>query len=353
MIDNLFILFLVVGLTSIGVIYYFNYLLKHVIQVLMQLTTIQSEKFDDIEEFIFNAKRILKDIGVENILYELSYSDKELLHTEVSNTSFAKVEKQINDNLVKGKVCLEVKTNRGEKMIINSIILNILVMQILNFIHTKIRIINENFIQIAKMQTYMAHDLKNILQFFQVMQYNVDNIKSDEEKSRFIEFLQNSTEPINQKVNKILTILKTNSLMTFEKHVSKSNSFASFFEQYAKRYSLKCSIEGDVMTDINPNYLQTIINNILENIADKKVLDTEIEMHVIIEKREDTLSIEIRDSGTPFVNIQKLGEPFYTTKQEGTGIGFYQVYTVIRLLNGTMKCENRDNKPSILITLPK
>jgi len=353
LIDNISILFLIVGLTSIGVIYYFKHLLKNVIRILMQLSTIESEKFDDIEAFIENAKKILKDIGVENILYELRYSDKEIFHIEASNSKFVKVKKSINDNLVQGKVCLEVKTNRGEKMIINSIILNILVMQILNFIHTKIRIINENFIQIAKMQTYMAHDLKNILQFFQAMQYNVDNIQSDEEKSRFIDFLQNSTEPINQKVNKILTILKTNSLMTFEKHVSKSVSIASFFKEYTERYSLVCSIEGDVQTNINPTYLQTIVNNILENIADKKVVNSEIEVSVIIKEKDNTISIEISDSGAPFVHIQKLTEPFYTTKQEGTGIGFYQVNTVIRLLNGTMKCENRENNPYIFISLPK
>ena len=317
----------------------------------MRLSTIKAEKFSNIEDFIDEIKLILKDIGVIDIIYTLLYSDKEISNEANMKEKGYLVDKKIDDYLVQGNIVLKMKNNRGEKKLINKIILNILVIQILNYIHSKIRIINENFIQIAKMQTYMTHDLKNVLQFFQTMQYNVKHIKNNKEKDEFIDFLQNSTEPINIRVNKILTLLKTNSLMTPNKNSINKISISALFKEYGKRYNLNIKIEGDERIDIHTSYMQTIINNILENIADKQINEGKLLCKVMIKKYTDNISITITDNGTPFKDIRRITEPFYTTKSEGTGIGFYQVNSLIRLINGTIKFKNIDNKPYTYIVL--
>ncbi|WP_264805510.1 PAS domain-containing sensor histidine kinase [Cytobacillus sp. NCCP-133] len=59
--------------------------------------------------------------------------------------------------------------------------------------------------------------------------------------------------------------------------------------------------------------------------------------------RDNKLHISIRDegSGIPGHKIKKLGEPFYTTKERGTGLGLMVTYKIIEEHNGTIEVESK------------
>ena len=353
MIEYFYNSIILIGLTSLVVIFYYNKIFKNLLHLLSKLLTLQTYADEDLQEYIQIIEKHVKELGVRGIYYELKFLKKTITKKSLKSTEDKHLlTKKFNTKLINGHISIEVINNKGEKKVINQLILYVISLQITNTIHTHINSINESFAHIAKLQTYMMHDLKNILQFFQAMQYNVENIQSEEEEKRFINFLQNSTEPINHKVNKILALLKAKSPIT-QTYKQKEVQLKTLFLKYIEQYKLDATVDGDCLLFSNEEYLETIIENILGNIYDKMFHEKNLKIKIHITQEEDFCHILITDSGEIFKNPQRVFEPFYSTKSAGIGIGMYQVSTLVELLNGEITCANEDKIPTIKIKFYK
>lgn len=74
-----------------------------------------------------------------------------------------------------------------------------------------------------------------------------------------------------------------------------------------------------------------------------------------INELEEKIKVEIIDegSGIPKELLNKLGEPFYTTKEKGTGLGLLVCYQIIENHGGTIQVDSEVNKGTrFTITLP-
>ncbi|WP_082688015.1 ATP-binding protein [Bacillus coahuilensis] len=58
------------------------------------------------------------------------------------------------------------------------------------------------------------------------------------------------------------------------------------------------------------------------------------------------ITIKISDNGPGISSsvIHKLGEPFFTTKEDGTGLGLMVSYMIIQDIGGQIKVESYENK---------
>ena len=57
--------------------------------------------------------------------------------------------------------------------------------------------------------------------------------------------------------------------------------------------------------------------------------------------------------GIPKENLGRIFDPFYTTKEKGTGLGLAVSYSIIKKLNGRLTVESEHGKGSkFIITLP-
>lgn len=348
MLENAYLL-IIVGLTTFLVVLYYNAILKKLLKVLSQLLKLQESKFDDIKIYIQSITSTLKTIGIIKIYYDIHYSKKRI-SSFASQTTGTLLKKDIYYKNIDGYITIEVENNRGENRIINRLILYVLTLQITNAIHSDIAKINESFERIAKLQTYMMHDLKNILQYFQAMQYNIQNLQTADDEKRFIEYLKNSTQPVNKKVNKILTLLQVKSRVDVNAP-KKEIELKRLFLEYNEHLKLDCTLNGDAKIEINEEFLRTIIDNILTNIKDKEHQNPQIQCSIVIKQVKERVEITISDSGDAFINPDEIFEPFWTTKEEGIGIGMYQVATIVDILNGSIECFNKNNTPTTHILL--
>ncbi|HEY4551451.1 MAG TPA: ATP-binding protein, partial [Bacillus sp. (in: firmicutes)] len=60
----------------------------------------------------------------------------------------------------------------------------------------------------------------------------------------------------------------------------------------------------------------------------------------------DMIKIDIRDEGKGMTQeqINRLGEPYFTTKEKGTGLGMMVSYSIIKSMNGTIKVTSEYGK---------
>ncbi|SEC74065.1 two-component system, sporulation sensor kinase B [Paenibacillus sp. GP183] len=72
-------------------------------------------------------------------------------------------------------------------------------------------------------------------------------------------------------------------------------------------------------------------------------------------KEKDLVRIEIRDNGIGMTHeqLERLGTPFYSTKQKGTGLGMMVSYRIIKTFGGTIDVTSQLNKGTcFVVTLP-
>ena len=90
-----------------------------------------------------------------------------------------------------------------------------------------------------------------------------------------------------------------------------------------------------------------LIKNSIEAINDNGIID------IFITLKNKYIIINVKDNGIGMTKeeIEKLNYPFYTTKQNGTGLGLYLSKEIIKKHNGTMNFESIDGM-NISIKLP-
>jgi signal transduction histidine kinase len=121
-----------------------------------------------------------------------------------------------------------------------------------------------------------------------------------------------------------------------------------------RRHQIELRIEGlDVTLSAEPNYLQQLLLNFIinathaieeQNKRGASAVVKEGEKHFIrisARKSEGTCEIRVQDSGCgiPVVNIQKLFQPFFTTKAagKGTGMGLAIVAKLVDEMGGKVQ----------------
>ncbi|MEA3231652.1 MAG: ATP-binding protein, partial [Thermodesulfobacteriota bacterium] len=69
-------------------------------------------------------------------------------------------------------------------------------------------------------------------------------------------------------------------------------------------------------------------------------------IHISAVSNENTVRIRFDNDGEPIgsENIEKIWEPFFTTKDTGTGLGLGVVKNIVEAHQGDIRIENRSNK---------
>jgi len=102
------------------------------------------------------------------------------------------------------------------------------------------------------------------------------------------------------------------------------------------------------------NQLKQVFINILKNSIEAMPHGGRIDVKIKA-KEHDKVSISIMDQGVgiPENRIPTLGEPFYTTKEKGTGLGLMTSYTIIDRHDGELKISSKVNEgTTVEVVLP-
>ncbi|WP_201523036.1 sensor histidine kinase [Aliarcobacter butzleri] len=105
------------------------------------------------------------------------------------------------------------------------------------------------------------------------------------------------------------------------------------------------------------NEFSQVILNLLTNAKDA-VLENKIENPLIIIQTkidDEYIYISIKDNGLGIKDeiINKIFEPYFTTKEKGTGIGLYMSKIIIENnMNGKIEVKNEQNGANVIIKLP-
>ncbi|MAT15603.1 MAG: two-component sensor histidine kinase [Planctomyces sp.] len=115
------------------------------------------------------------------------------------------------------------------------------------------------------------------------------------------------------------------------------------------RVNLETRFEGRPFANVNANQVQQVLLNLIVNGRQAMEGGGRMVIGVLANREANTAEISVRDSGTgiPAEQLQKIFQPFYTTKkadargQGGTGLGLSMCREVIEAHQGRIRVESQ------------
>ncbi len=210
---------------------------------------------------------------------------------------------------------------------------------------------------VGELAAGIAHEIRNPMTslkgFIQLLE---GNMKDD--YSMYFNVITSELSRIESIITEFLILARPQAIKYLKKDISiiMSDTIELLSAQaILVNVQMKLKVEEQLpLIYCEPNQLKQVFINVLKNAIE--VMPDGGQVDVEIRRRDEdhlTVSIKDRGFGIPEDKIKRLGQPFYTTKERGTGLGLMVSYKIIEEHNGTVEVESKEGKGTTFhITLP-
>jgi two-component system, sporulation sensor kinase B len=377
---------------------YKNQLFKVSILAALLLTMIFPVKFDGGMEFdlklipifiaYFYLSRVDSFLLVTVMLLINGLLDFHSLIVTVINYSvililFFAIEKMYHDSSVKKKIALglfiySLITSTRLAALINSgneqEYLSLLVFSLVSFIALSVTIYiiemtnfqikmmhelhkAEKFSAISQLAASVAHEIRNpmttIRGFMQVLQ-GERNLSSDQ--NLFISISLQELDRTQTIIDNFLSLAKPNTGGTSKLNLSSLlREIIDFMRSYSHLANTELveGIEKDLWIKGDAHEIRQVFINIIKNGIEAMPVGGSI--YIIAKVDRGNVRVQFRDEGMGMnkAQLDRLGNPYYSTKEKGTGLGLMISYDIIHRMRGRIIVESEEGKgTTFTILLP-
>lgn len=234
---------------------------------------------------------------------------------------------------------------------------------------TEIKDLNEEvarhkrLVALGKLSAGIAHEIRNPLSSIRGLAQFVYNSfsKSDERKEDLNTIIQ-EVDRLNKLVAQVLDYAKLKVLNLAPFSLSNLiNKIVELFKQEIKNKQIKFNLE--LSPDISliqadedqiRQILMNIIINAIQAIAEKGEIKIKTEKSLL--KGKPAIKLIIEDNGIGIVDkdLNQIFDPFFSTKEKGSGLGLSIVYKLVEGHQGEIKVESKEGEGTkFIIFLPQ
>lgn len=214
---------------------------------------------------------------------------------------------------------------------------------------------SEKLALLGQMAAGIAHEIRNPLTSIRGF---VQLFKGDQDQNVYYDIVLSELDRINGIVGEFLFLSKPTTTAMQERDVKKLiNDVVPLIQTQTILSNIQIGMEYESNLPYvycDENQLKQVFLNILKNATEAMPNGGTIDLKVKKGKVKGVL-IQIADQGVgiPKERIPKLGEPFYTTKEKGTGLGLMTCYKIIENHKGQLQIESEVNQgTTVQIFLP-
>ncbi len=216
---------------------------------------------------------------------------------------------------------------------------------------------SEKLALVGQLAAGIAHEIRNPLTSIKgFIQLFKSKYKNEEE---YFNLVLSELDRINMIVGEFLVLAKPTAVVFKEKDIEillKDVVTLINTQAIMNNIQIFVEFESDLpLVVCEENQLKQVFINILKNSIEAMPNGGMIQVRGIV-KEKDKVSICIIDQGLgiPEDRIPTLGEPFYTTKEKGTGLGLMTSYKIIERHHGELKISSKVNEGTIVeVLLPR
>jgi signal transduction histidine kinase len=210
---------------------------------------------------------------------------------------------------------------------------------------------------VGQLAAGVAHEIRNPLTSMKGYTEFLQLDETDENKQEYLEIIMEEINRVNEIVEEFLQLAKPQALTLEMKNlVPIIQNVVSLTEFEARKKNITlfsdCNDE-EIFVRCDENRLKQVILNFIKN--GMEAMPDGGFIKVMTEIKEDKVQISITDTGIgiPPEQLKRLGEPFFTTKKSGNGLGLMISFKIIESHLGNVFVESEVNKGTVFkIVLP-
>ncbi|MDC7228130.1 MAG: ATP-binding protein [Spirochaetales bacterium] len=192
----------------------------------------------------------------------------------------------------------------------------------------------------------IAHEIKNPLTSVKGFTQLINRRLTEDEKTvKYLKLMEDELNRIDKLLNEMMVTGKASVFHPEPANIEDMLNEVMVIYSSNKPdidFTLDCRISGASIVNIDKDKISQLIDNIIKNaveavqakhFADKK------EISIYVEKNEDELILKIRDTGVGISeeNTNRITTPFFTTKDDGTGLGMSTCLGIVDKHRGRME----------------
>ncbi|MGM7682620.1 PAS domain S-box protein [Cytobacillus sp. Hm23] len=211
---------------------------------------------------------------------------------------------------------------------------------------------------VGQLAAGVAHEIRNPLTS---MKGYAEFLREDEnniERQEFLDIILDEIERVNSIVEDFMVLAKPNApLLKVKDIIPMINNVLSLLEFEAKKRKVKLKFEyneEEIKVACDENRLKQVFLNFIKNGIEAMPNGGDLIVRAVILDEHVQITIHDTGVGIPEEKMKKLGEPFYTTKKDGNGLGLMVSFKIIESHYGKVFIESEENKGTTFnILLPK
>jgi two-component system, sporulation sensor kinase E len=209
---------------------------------------------------------------------------------------------------------------------------------------------------VGELSASVAHEIRNPLTslkgFVQLLQ--MDDVKHQ----YYYQIMLDELNRINHIVGELLLLAKPQILKYTNADLQKIlKDVISLLSTEASLYNVQIESflpEKDILIECEPNQLKQLFINLIKNSIEASQKGGTVSI-VLEQTKENNVLITVKDTGCGITKerLEKIGEPFYSSKEKGTGLGLTVSFKIVQSHKGTIRYDSEKNQgTSVHITLP-
>lgn len=216
----------------------------------------------------------------------------------------------------------------------------------------------ERFHIISELSASVAHEIRNPLTvtngFLQLL--SESNSIPVKEKG-YIDFSLKELKRAEKIVSDFLTFSKPQSENMVYSNLKEETEYTkNILQPYAHMHQVEIdlSFQNTLHLKYDKNQMQQCLINLCKN-AIESMEETGGTLSISVFERKNNIVITIKDTGIGMTEEQvaHLGKPYYSTKNQGTGLGMLMVYSTIHKVKGNIKVDSEVGKgTTFTISIP-
>ncbi|MFB9761616.1 PAS domain S-box protein [Ectobacillus funiculus] len=207
---------------------------------------------------------------------------------------------------------------------------------------------------VGELAASVAHEIRNPLTslkgFVQLLQ------KGDAGQTHYYNIMLNELDRINHIVGELLVLAKPQTLR-FQKDniISIVEDVKALLESQTNLYSAEIDIKAEQnlpLIECESNQLKQLFINLIKNSVEAGATKIQV---ALSRTKENMVLVRVRDNGCgiPEQRIKHLGEPFFSYKEKGTGLGLTVSYRIVESHKGRIVFKSEVNQGTeVEIMLP-
>ncbi|MFE8699460.1 PAS domain S-box protein [Cytobacillus sp. FJAT-54145] len=203
----------------------------------------------------------------------------------------------------------------------------------------------------------VAHEIRNPLTSMKGYAEFLLEDEMDDQRREFIEIILDEIGRVNHIVEDFMVLAKPKAVDLKEKNIIPIiKTVLNLLEFEARKKNVRMCFEANeeiIQIECDEDRLKQVFLNFVKNGIEAMPDGGEIRVRTMVSDGQVQISIQDTGVGIPPDKLKKIGEPFYTTKKNGNGLGLMVSFKIIESHSGKVYIESELNKGTTFnIVLP-